>query len=143
MYEQSKTIPKIVYHYTKKENIEAIMESRSIKCFSESVCWFSLTKQNLIDFMKLTVMKAGALYINSQGELSSYPDFKAEEYVILELKPKLEKKNRWFYWIEEADFIDYEDYQKAQRVSRLKIAHRGDLDFKKITIYDVLDFKNN
>lgn len=60
--------PDTVYHYTKKENLPAILRDGKIRRYSNQECWFCLSLQDALRYIKLTVMKEGKSYIDSRIE---------------------------------------------------------------------------
>ncbi len=54
--------PSKVYHLTKKENLDSILEAGRIRRFSDSECWFCTDLQKMKAYMEQTVMCEGKPY---------------------------------------------------------------------------------
>jgi RNA:NAD 2'-phosphotransferase (TPT1/KptA family) len=54
--------PSKVYHLTKKENLDSILEADRIRRFSDSECWFCTDLQKMKAYMEQTVMCEGKPY---------------------------------------------------------------------------------
>ncbi|WP_373262273.1 hypothetical protein [Hungatella hathewayi] len=135
-YIKSLHIPKKVYHYTKRMNLDSILKDGKIKAIDGLECWFCLTLDDLINYLQLTAFNEGAKYVSSDFTIKSYPKFVPEDYIVLELKPRY-SKDCWFYY--ENDIISY-DYLKnldQKKLAKLKIGYRGDLEFKGIKVHEM------
>ena len=75
----------LLYHYTKRENIEPILQDGRIRKFKDRECWFCTSLEDTLRLMELTVMEEGKLYYDANGLPRRYPKFIPEEYVVLEL----------------------------------------------------------
>lgn len=78
----------LLYHYTKRENIEPILQDGRIRKFRDTECWFCTSLEDTLRLMELTVMEEGKLYYDINGLSRRYPKFIPEEYVVLELSPR-------------------------------------------------------
>jgi len=143
-YIKSKNIPKKVYHFTKKENVKSILRDCKIIPADGLECWFSLSLEDLYQYMKLTVMNEGGAYVGADFAVHTYPKFNPEEYVILELKPRY-TKDKWYYYVPDSlDKYSYEDQSKHKLLSKIKIGYRGDMEFKKSAkIIEMTNFLDN
>lgn len=54
--------PSEVYHLTKKENLNSILEDGMIRRFSDTECWFCVDLQKMKAYMEQTVMCEGKPY---------------------------------------------------------------------------------
>lgn len=92
--------PSEVYHLTKKENLNSILEDGMIRRFSDTECWFCVDLQKMKAYMEQTVMCEGKPYYDVTGQLCRYPKFVPEDYVLLKLIPCRQEDN-WYRWEQE------------------------------------------
>ncbi|MCB5713601.1 hypothetical protein GKG47_13695 [Lactonifactor sp. BIOML-A3] len=129
-YERIASPPEVLYHYTNKENLPAILADGRIRKFQDKECWFCSSVENTLRLMELTVMNEGGLYIGINGIPKRSPKFQPDEYVILELTPRYQN-GEWVKWNQEIDSrCSAEQKALAEEFSSLKIGYRGDLKFK-------------
>lgn len=81
--------PSEVYHLTKKENLNSILEDGMIRRFSDMECWFCVDLQKMKAYMERTVMCEGKPYYSVAGQLCRYPQFVPEDYVLLMRKDRM------------------------------------------------------
>lgn len=133
-------IPSEVYHLTKKENLDSILEDGKIRRFDDTECWFCESLDKMKAYMEQTVLCEGKPYYAVGGLLCHYPKFVPEDYVILKLVPR-RCEGSWYRWNQEVPPNSPEELVKAaQEFSQLKIGYRGDLAFKDAEIIDVPQF---
>ena len=130
----------LLYHYTKRENIEPILQDGRIRKFKDRECWFCTSLEDTLRLMELTVMEEGKLYYDANGLPRRYPKFIPEEYVVLELSPRYQNGD-WVIWNQEFPDGAPEDIRKlGEEFSHLKIGFRGDLRFyENPNIYEVAE----
>lgn len=129
-YERITNIPETLYHYTKKDNIESILNDGKIKKFKDSECWFCTSIEDLLRYMELTVMNEGQPYYDTNGIRKSYPPFVAEDFVVLELTQRFQN-GEWVKWNQEYPLNTPLEFQSLQKeFSDLKVGFRGDFKFK-------------
>lgn len=87
----------LIYHYTKRENVEPILQDGRIRKFKDRECWFCTSLEDALRLMELTVMEEGKLYYDANGLPRRYPKFVPEEYVVLELSPRYQNGD-WVIW---------------------------------------------
>ena len=75
--------PSKVYHLTKKEKLNSILEDGRIRRFGDTECWFCTDPQKMKAYMEQTVMCEGKPYYAVGGQLCRYPKFVPEDYIIL------------------------------------------------------------
>ena len=63
--------PTEVYHLTKKENLNSILEDGMIRRFGDTECWFCADLQKMKAYMEQTVMCEGKHYYSVTGQLSA------------------------------------------------------------------------
>ena len=132
--------PSEVYHLTKKENLNSILEDGMIRRFSDKECWFCADLKKMKAYMEQTVMCEGKPYYNVTGQLCRYPKFVPEDYVLLKLTPRGYEDN-WYRWNQEIPpGSSRELMQAAKEFSMLKIGYRGDMAFKEPEVIDVPKF---
>lgn len=68
----------LLYHYTKRENVESILRDGRIRKFKDSECWFCTSLEDTLRLMELTVMQEGKLYFDANGFPRQYPKFVPE-----------------------------------------------------------------
>lgn len=87
-YERIQKPEGLLYHYTRKENLESILRDGRIRKFCDRETWFTKSLADTLRLMSLTVMQEGAAYYDASGRLQRYPAFVPEDYVVLELTPR-------------------------------------------------------
>ena len=132
--------PSEVYHLTKKENLNSILEDGMIRRFSDTECWFCVDLQKMKAYMEQTVMCEGKPYYDVTGQLCRYPKFVPEDYVLLKLIPCRQEDN-WYRWEQEIPAGSPAALVRAaHEFSVLKIGYRGDLAFHNAEAIDVPRF---
>lgn len=110
-YERIQKPEGLLYHYTRKENLESILRDGRIRKFCDRETWFTKSLADTLRLMSLTVMQEGAAYYDARGRLQRYPAFVPES--VREL---------------------------AEEFSHLKLGYRGDLKFwENPVIYEMTD----
>ena len=123
--------PTELYHYTKRENLEKILEDGRIRRFGDRETWFCQSLEDVLKLMKATVMMEGKPYIKVGGSVGHYPAFVPEDFVILKLTPRWQN-GEWVRWMQEVpDDSPQELKSAAYSFSMLKVGFRGDLKFQK------------
>ncbi len=119
----------LLYHYTKRRNLESILREGRIRRFYDRESWFCTSIDNTLQVMEMTVMREGSPYVDVGGILRHYPAFCADDYVILELKPRIQNGD-WVIWNQELpDYVPESLRRACEEFSRLKVGFRGDLKF--------------
>ena len=133
-------IPSIVYHLTKKENLNSILEDEAIRRFGDSECWFCESLPKMKAYMEQTVLCEGKPYYAVGGQLCRYPRFVPENYVLLKLTP-CQQDDNWYRWNQEVPLGSSKELiEMAKEFSALKIGYRGDLWFSAVETIDVPAF---
>ena len=134
------TPPSVVYHLTRMENLDSILDDGQIRRFLDSECWFCESLPKMKAYMEQTVMCEGKPYYAVGGQLCRYPKFVPEDYVLLKLTPCGYEDN-WYRWNQEIPpGSPKELVQAAKEFSGLKIGYRGDLTFRNAEVIDVALF---
>lgn len=130
----------LLYHYTKHENVDAILKDGRIRRFKDTESWFCTSLEHILRLMELTVMQEGKLYYDVNGLPRRYPPFVPEEYVVLELSPRYQNGD-WVIWNQEfPDGTPEVILKLGEEFSHLKIGFRGDLKFhENPNIYEVAE----
>jgi len=132
--------PSTVYHLTKKEHLDSILDNGVIRRFDDTECWFCKSIDKMQAYMVQTVLCEGKPYFAVGGQLCRYPKFVPEDHVILKMTPHRSDDN-WYRWEREVPPGSPKELVKAAReFSELKIGYRGDLTFCNAEIIDVLQF---
>ena len=92
--------PSTVYHLTKKDNLNRILDDGQIRRFGDTECWFCETLPKMKSYMEQTVMCEGKPYYAVGGQLCRYPKFVPEDYVLLKLTP-CGYEDKWYRWEQE------------------------------------------
>ena len=71
------TPPSVVYHLTRMENLDSILDDGKISRFLDSECWFCESLGKMKAYMEQTVMCEGKPYYAVGGQLCRYPKFRA------------------------------------------------------------------
>ena len=101
----------LLYHYTKRENVESILRDGRIRKFKDTESWFCTSLEDTLRLMELTVMQEGKLYFDADGFPRQYPKFAPEELLKL-----------------------------GEEFSHLKAGYRGDLRFyENPNVYEVAE----
>ena len=61
-YERIQKPEGLLYHYTRKENLESILRDGRIRKFCDRETWFTKSLADTLRLMSLTVMQEGAAY---------------------------------------------------------------------------------
>ena len=132
--------PTGLYHLTKAENLNSILEDGMIRRFGDSECWFCESLDKMKAYMAQTVLCEGKPYYAVDGKLCQYPKFVPEDYVLIKLTPAL-KRDNWYRWEQELPPGSTTTLIKAAReFSALKLGYRGDLAFRNAEVIDVARF---
>ncbi len=133
-----------LFHYTKRENLKQILNDGKIRKFRDRETWFCTSLENTLRLMELTVMQEGKIYFDADGLPKRYPQFKAEDYVILELRPRYQSGD-WVIWNQEfPEGVPEEVLELGREFSLLKVGYRGDLKFYGIPIlHEMSDLLKN
>lgn len=128
-YERIEKPKGLLYHYTKRGNLEQITKDGRIRKFKDRETWFCTSLENTLRLMDMTVMQEGNPYYDVNGLLRHYPAFVPEDYVILELSPRFQNGD-WVRWKQELpEDASKELIRLAEEFSHLKVGFRGDLKF--------------
>lgn len=132
--------PSTVYHLTKKEHLDSILDDGVIRRFDDTECWFCESLDKMKAYMEQTVLCEGKPYYAVGGHLCRYPKFVPDDYVILKLTSRGYEDN-WYRWNQEVPpGSSRELMQAAKEFSLLKIGYRGDMAFKEPEVIDVQKF---
>ena len=132
--------PSTVYHLTKKEHLDSILDDGVIRRFDDTECWFCESLEKMKAYMAQTVLCEGKPYYAVGGQLCRYPKFVPKDYVLLKLTPRGYEDN-WYRWNQEIPpGSPKELVQAAKEFSGLKIGYRGDLAFHNAEVIDVPQF---
>lgn len=132
--------PSEVYHLTKKENMDSILDDGMIRRFDDAECWFCESLDKMKAYMEQTVLCEGKPYYAVGGQLCRYPKFVPEDYVILKLTPWL-REGKWHRWNQEVPSGSPKELiRAAKEFSLLKIGYRGDFGFHNAEMIDVQQF---
>lgn len=132
--------PTELYHLTKAENLNSILEDGMIRRFGDTECWFCESLDKMKAYMAQTILCEGKPYYAVDGKLCRYPKFVPEGYVLLKLTPAL-KRDNWYRWDQELPPGSPMTLVKAAReFSALKVGYRGDLAFRNAEVIDVARF---
>ena len=119
----------MVYHYTRRENLDSILRDGKISRMGDTECWFCSSLEDTLKLMKQTIMVEGKPFYKVGGALGHYPRFVPEDYVILKLTPRWQN-GEWVRWMQEMPFGSSKELvDAAQQLSMLKLGFRGDMKF--------------
>ena len=132
--------PAEVYHLTKKEHLDSILDDGVIRRFDDTECWFCESLEKMKAYMAQTVLCEGKPYYAVGGQLCRYPKFVPEDYVLLKLTP-CGYEDKWYRWEQEMPPGSPKALIRAAReFSALKIGYRGDLAFRNAEVINVPKF---
>ena len=132
--------PSEVYHLTKKENLNSILEDGMIRRFSDMECWFCVDLQKMKAYMEQTVMCEGKPYRTADGQLCHYSKFNPEAHILLKLAP-IRQENAWYRRTQEQPSSSSDEVMQAEReFFPLSIGYRGDMAFQNAEVIDVQKF---
>ncbi len=137
-YERIEKPKGLLYHYTKRENLEPILKDGRIRKFKDTESWFCKSLEDTLRLMELTVMQEGKLYYDVNGLPRKYPPFVPDDYVILELSLRYQSGD-WVRWNQEFPAGTPEQVLKlGEEFSHLKVGFRGDVRFyENPNVYEV------
>lgn len=128
-YERISKPEGFLYHYTKRDRLDDILQDGRIRRMGDRECWFCTSLEDTLALMERTVMQEGKPYYGLGGVLRHYPVFVPEDYVILKLEPRFQSGD-WVRWNQELPLGASSELQEEARVfSHLKVGYRGDLKF--------------
>lgn len=129
-YERISKPEGFLYHYTKRDRLDDILQDGRIRRMGDRECWFCTSLEDTLSLMERTVMQEGKPYYGLGGVLRRYPAFVPEDYVILKLEPRFQSGD-WVRWNQELPPGASPELQEEARVfSHLKVGYRGDLKFR-------------
>lgn len=118
-----------LHHYTKREQLDSILQDERIRRFGDRECWFCTSLEDTLTLMESTVMQEGKPFYGVDDTLKRYPVFVPENYVILRLTPRYQNGD-WLRWNQEMPSGSPPELHKAAKIfSQLKVGYRGDLKF--------------
>ena len=133
-------IPSEVYHLTRRDKLESILDDGAIRRFDDTECWFCESLAKMKAYMEQTVLCEGKPYYGAGGQLCRYPKFEPDEHIILKLTP-CRREGNWYRWNQEIPLNSPPELvQVAAEFSKLKIGFRGDLPFRNAEAIDVAEF---
>ena len=133
-------IPSEVYHLTRIDKLDDILDDGMIRRFDARECWFCESLEKMRAYMEQTVLCEGKAYYGVGGQLCHYPKLDPDKYVILKLTPRRREGN-WYRWNQEIPLNSPPELvQAAAEFSKLKIGYRGDLAFKDAETINVAEF---
>ena len=79
--------PSTIYHLTKKEHLDSILDDGRIRRFNDTECWFCESLDKMKAYMGQTVLCEGKPYYAVGGQLCRYPKFvpAAKEFSMLKI----------------------------------------------------------
>ncbi len=83
------------FWYMKKSELDDFRKSLTFKKGPDKMCWVTNGIDDVLDIMEQTVMIEGKSYIDNDGVQKVYPEFIAEDYVIIRFYVKY--PNRIWY----------------------------------------------
>ena len=92
--------PSTVYHLTKKEHLNSILDDGVIRRFNDTECWFCESLDKMKAYLEQTVLCEGKPYYAVGGQLCRYPKFVPEAHVLLKLSP-CDQPDNWYRWNQE------------------------------------------
>ena len=129
-YELLTISPAELYHLTKRENLERILQDGRIRPGDGMECWFCLSLPDMLRYMEYTVMDEGQPYVADNYTLKRYPKFEPQDYVILKLIPRYQN-GQWVRWNQEfPPGASPELLEQGEEFSHLKVGFRGALKFR-------------
>ncbi len=137
MWECIKRTPETIYHYTKRENENKIVNDGQLKKYKDSHCWFCESIEDVLEVMRNTIMNEGATFADTDGSIKAYGKFNQDEWIIIKGTPKYSDPMNYFIWRNETDFYAHVTEQ-AIRNETIKIGYRGNLRLKNIEVLELL-----
>lgn len=86
----------IVYHFTKKENVQKIRKDRQLKKFKDNYVFVCESYEDCINVIKNTILNPKARYMDFDGVIRDYKNRNINDYVILKLKTRYSDSLKWF-----------------------------------------------
>lgn len=128
---KDKTKIKYLYHYTKKENIDSILQSKQIRS-SDDYIFFTNSYEKSVELFEQEMM-SDHYYIDLDCKLKRRVPAKKEDYCIIQIPYKNDGKFVKF-------IFDKEDTNSIYSKSTI---HRGTLVFKKAKVLNLIDNNQN
>lgn len=134
-------VPKEIYHYTKRENLEKIFNDRYIKHGLDMTCCVSGSLSDVFTVMGNTIMREGAAYYGVDGIKLYYPKFIPLDYVIIKSTGRYSKWDKWYWWFDNGD-VGLEVVMKKMKITyeKMKMFYMGNLRLDKIEVLEVVDY---
>ena len=106
--------PSTVYHLTKKEHLDSILDDGVIRRFDDTECWFCESLDKMKVYMEQTVMCEGKPYRTADGQLCHYSKFNPEVHILLKLAP-IRQENAWYRRTQEQPSSSSDEVMQAER----------------------------
>jgi hypothetical protein len=121
-------MPKVIYHFTKKENLESIMKDRIIKHFSDVYTFYCPTEWEAKWFLYNVTCNPKATTVGADG-VKKQNNNKIDEFVLLKIIPDriYLDNNKWFK----------SNSTRNDNVDRHVICYKGNVRIKNAEIYEL------
>ena len=92
--------PSVVYHLTRMENLDSVLDDGKIRRFMDSECWFCESLGKMKAYMEQTVMCEGKPYYAVSGNSAAIPNLCRRTMFFSKLTPCGYEDN-WYRWNQE------------------------------------------
>lgn len=128
-----KRTPEILFHFTKKENADKIVNDMCIKKFKDSHTWFFENLEDAVEYFETFMMSGNYRYIGEDMLSHIVERVNKSDYVILKIKARYSDPLNWFV---------YEGYKPPNPNKTIPIhdpykksvAYKGNLKIKNIEV---------
>ena len=143
-YERIQKPEGLLYHYTRKENLESILRDGRIRKFCDRETWFTKSLADTLRLMSLTVMQEGAAYYDARGRLKALPGICTGGLCSFRTYPALPERGMGDLESGTSTQCPESVRELAEEFSHLKLGYRGDLKFwENPVIYEMTDLWKN
>lgn len=141
MWERMNFVPKEIYHYTKRENLEKILYDGYIKHGSDMMCCVSGSLSDAFMIIGNTIMRGGAAYYSVEGIKLCYPRFIPSDYVIIKSDVRYSKWDKWYWWFDNGD-VGLGGVMKKMKITyeKMKLFYMGNLRLDNVEVLEVTDY---
>ncbi|WP_297422146.1 hypothetical protein [Clostridium sp.] len=121
-------VPNVIYHFTKKENLEIIMKDRTIKHFSDIYTFYCPTEEEAKWFLYNVTCNPKATRVGLDG-IRRKNNNKIEEFVLLKIIPDRNylDNSKWFK----------SNSTRNEEIDRHVICYKGNVRINSAEIYEL------
>ena len=119
--------PQIVYHFTRRKNVDSIVKDRQLKKFKDTHVFVCENYEGCIEVIKSTILNPNARYVDFDGMVKKYNPEDIKDFVIMKLETRFSKTMNW-YKSQSAFNKMVDDYT---------VAYKGNLPIKVLEVQEI------